>query len=79
MTFQPLIADCSMSDCLDALYSSILSFIPKVFVRPFNFPSWFTPDLIKLVHNKNRAHARHKYSQSLTDYWAGNYSRLRDG
>lgn len=61
-------ADESMSIFLDALHSSILSFVPKVSISRSNFPTWYTPELKNLVHLKNQAHAQYKSSLSLTDY-----------
>jgi len=57
-----------MSIFLNALHSSILSFDPKVSISRSNFPVWYTPVLIKLVHLKNQAHAKFKLSRTLADY-----------
>lgn len=67
-SFYSYSADDSMYIFLDALHSSILSFVPKVSIRRSNFPSWYTPELKNLVRLKNQAHAKYKSSLSLTDY-----------
>jgi len=66
-----------MSIFLDVLHSSILSFVPKVSISRSNFPTGYTPVLMKLVHLKNQAHAKYKSSRTLADYCSFSILRAR--
>jgi hypothetical protein len=68
LTFSSYDADEAMAVLLDAIYSSILSFVPRVTLRPSTFPAWFTPELKNLIVNKNRSHSKYKSTNSLSDY-----------
>jgi hypothetical protein len=67
--------DSATSTLYDALYFSILNFVPEINYVPSKFPRWFSKDLKSIVFDKKRAHAKYKVSRSPQDYEV--FSNLR--
>uniref|UniRef100_A0A2S2PQH5 Uncharacterized protein n=1 Tax=Schizaphis graminum TaxID=13262 RepID=A0A2S2PQH5_SCHGA len=68
-TFQTNTVDTSYYNFFDAIYSSILKFVPRVSkTQKPTFQPWFTKEIIELVFKKQRAHKKFKESSNLEDY-----------
>lgn len=68
-----------LDEAVDILYShlyfAIEHFIPKATARRSSYPKWFSPQLIKLIREKNYAHRIFKRTCSFSDYLC--FSKLR--
>jgi len=74
-TFSNLDVTSAAYALFNALHLSILRHVPNVKFSRFNFPSWFSKDLIDLVFQKRKTHVIFKCTNNSNDYW--NFSFLR--